>query len=494
MEKPTILVWYRNDLRVTDNPALYSACQSAERLNAHLLPIFIFDAVTPGVHRIGGASRWWLYESLMGLDQSLRRRGSRLMLRQGPADEVLQDIIARYGVTEIHWNRRYEPWATAADADLKAALKDQGVVVSSHQASLLVEPWSLKTKTGGPYRVYTPFSKACFARIASDGIGDVSPAPTTLPPVPSGFASDRLDEWELQPTAPNWASEFPEHWRPGERGAVERLSRFVDETVTAYGDERNRPDIAGTSGLSPHLRWGEISPRRIWQAMEMAVAASGAAGLPKGPETFLKEILWREFAYSLLFHFPHLPETPLDGKFSAMPWRRHYGDVLTAWQRGETGYPLVDAGMRQLRRTGWMHNRVRMVAASFLIKHLMVPWQEGQAWFWDTLVDADLASNSASWQWVAGCGADAAPYFRIFNPTGQAEKFDPDGDYIRRWVPELARLPKAVIHKPWEATPMDLKAAGVSLGGNYPRPIVDHPTARGQALAAYDVVKAARVG
>ncbi|MFQ3622290.1 MAG: deoxyribodipyrimidine photo-lyase [Acetobacteraceae bacterium] len=466
-----VLLWFRQDLRLTDNPAL----EAARATGRPVVAVFVLDRESPGRWAPGAASLWWLHHSLAALSAELARRGSALILRRGRYEEVLPRLAAETGARAVYANRLYEPWAREADAATAAALKAMGVPIHGFNGSLLHEPWTLRTKTGGPYGVYTPFSRASFAAGAPPRptpAPDRLPAPATVPP------SERLEDWALPPTSPDWAGGLRETWRPGEAGAAARLERFVARALARYDAERNRPDLDGTSGLSPHLHWGELSPGQVWHAAEAAAAPRGAA-----LETFLKELIWRDFSYHLLWHRPEMPEAPLKQAFARFPWRDDAA-ALRAWQRGRTGYPIVDAGMRQLWRTGWMHNRVRMIVASFLVKHLLLPWQAGEAWFWDTLVDADLASNSASWQWVAGCGADAAPYFRIFAPVTQGETYDPDGAYVRRWVPELARLPAAHIHAPWTAPPLVLKDAGVVLGTTYPAPIVDHGRARARALQA----------
>jgi deoxyribodipyrimidine photo-lyase len=469
-----VLLWFRQDLRLTDNPALAAALASGRPV----VPVFVLDDHAPGRWAPGGASCWWLHGSLAALAADLAARGSGLVLRRGRAVEAIPRLVEETGAVAVHANRLYEPWARAADAAVAAALKARGVAIEGANAALLFEPWTMRTRSGGSFGVYTPFSRACFAA----GPPQPRPAPDRIPAPERLPASDALDGWGLRPTSPDWAGGLRETWRPGEAGAQARLERFLARHIAGYDADRNRPDLDATSRLSPHLHWGEISPRQVWHAAEAAAAPRGRAA-----ETFLKELLWREFSYHLLWHNPEMPEQPLKAAFRHFPWRNDPGS-LRAWQRGRTGYPIVDAGMRQLWRTGWMHNRVRMIAASFLTKHLLIPWQEGEAWFWDTLVDADLAANSASWQWVAGCGADAAPYFRIFNPVLQGRKFDPHGDYVRRWVPELARVPAAHIHAPWEAPPLVLEDAGVAPGRSYPPPIVDHAGARVRALAALDSI------
>jgi deoxyribodipyrimidine photo-lyase len=465
MSNSPLLVWFRQDLRLADNPALRDAIATG----APVIPVYVLDDETPGAWAMGGASRWWLRRSLMALAADLAKLGSRLTLRRGPARAALDALIAETGAAGVHWNRCYEPFAIARDKAIKADLEARGLAAKSFNASLLFEPWTIVSKSGTPFRVFTPFWKSC---LAAEAPALPLAAPSKIAAPVSWPASDALDSWGLEP---RWKHEFA--WAPGEAGAQAALARFVEKAIGGYASLRDRPDLEATSRLSPHLHFGEISPRQCFHA--------GAAS-PK----FLAELGWREFAHHLLFHIPDLPETALRAEFRDFPWRDD-ASKLRAWQKGLTGYPVVDAGMRELWRTGWMHNRVRMIAASFLVKHLLLPWQAGQAWFWDTLVDADLANNSASWQWVAGCGADAAPYFRIFNPMLQGAKFDPDGVYVRRFVPELAGLPDEYIHAPWEAPADVLKKAGVTLGVTYPKPIVDHGEARTRALAAFQSLKEA---
>ncbi len=477
---PTIL-WFRQDLRLADNQAAAAALAGG----GPVVPVFILDDDTPGDWRPGGASRWWLHHSLSRLGEALAARGSRLILARGVAGPVLDRLVAATGAVRVVWTRCYEPAAIRRDTAVKAALKARGVAAESHPGALLFEPWTVTTAGGTPYRVYTPFWRACRAAGVA---GSPVPAPERLPAPAAWPESEALDAWGLRPTAPDWSGGLAAAWTPGEDGAQARLATFLDRPLGRYADQRDRPDLPGTSGLSPHLHWGEIGPRQIWRAVEHRVDSGRLDGKTAQAEKFLKEIVWREFSYNLLYHFPEIADTPLDARFAAFPWRTDDA-ALAAWQRGRTGYPIVDAGMRQLWAVGWMHNRVRMIVASFLVKHLLLPWQAGEAWFWDTLVDADLASNAASWQWVAGCGADAAPYFRIFNPVLQGCKFDPDGTYVRRWVPELATLDTAWLHAPWEAPAGTLDRAGIRLGRDYPQPIVDHRSARARALAVFEQIK-----
>lgn len=487
---PVTLMWFRNDLRLTDNPALRAAAARGA-----VVPVFVLeDESEAGRWTAGGASRWWLHHSLAALARDLAARGLPLILRRGPAHRTIPALMAEIGADQVVWNRRYESWSVERQGrPLKAALRAAGVRWDSFNAGLLFEPWALRTGAGQPYRVYTPFWKACRALGAEPPA--TAPAHLRAPDVvPPG---DRLEDWALRPSRPDWAGGLRDAWLGdataatiGEAGARRRLERFLEGGLGWYGRDRDRPDQDGTSRLSPHLHFGEIGPRQVWQAAIERLHSGALAGREQQAETFMKELVWREFSYHLLWHAPDLPEAPLNRRFDRFPWAADADDRLAAWCQGRTGYPLVDAGMRQLWHTGWMHNRVRMVAASFLIKHLRVPWQQGQAWFWDTLVDADLASNAASWQWVAGCGADAAPFFRIFNPVIQGEKFDPDGAYVRRWLPELAALPDRVLHAPWRAKPLELAAAGVRLGQTYPQPMVDHAAARDAALAAWEGIRA----
>lgn len=471
------LVWFRRDLRLADNPALAAAVARG----GPIVPVYILDEAAAGPWAPGGAARWWLHGSLSALAADLAARGSRLIVRRGPAGAVLDDLVAETQAGAVYWNRCYEPWAIARDTAIKDRLGRKGIDVQSHNAALLVEPWVLKTRDGQPYRVFTPFWKALRACI--DPAPPI-PAPESIPAPGAWPRSDELSSWRLLPATPDWAGGLRDAWHPGEKGARLRLAEFIREPIFDYAEARNGPGTAGTSRLSPHLQFGEIGPRQIWHSVRSRASSTGDDRLPVGMETFLAEIAWREFSYHLLFHIPSLPERPLREAFARFPWaddpkRRR------AWQRGLTGYPIVDAGMRELWNTGWMHNRVRMIVASFLVKDLLIDWRQGQAWFWDTLVDADLANNAASWQWVAGCGADAAPYFRVFNPMLQGAKFDPHGAYVRHWVPEIARLPDRLVHRPWLASPIELADAGVMLGVTYPRPIVDHAAARQNAIRAY---------
>lgn len=471
MSAPAV-VWFRNDLRLADNPALTAAARSG----APIIALYVLDDESAGEWRMGSASRWWLHHSLTALAHDLARLGVTLTLRRGRAEFVLENIVADAGAGAVYWNRLYEPWAMRRDSEIKSQLRARGVMVESFNGSLLFEPGGLRNKQGEPFRVFTPFWRACLAAEAPDA---PLPAPKKLTAAPPP-ASDALADWRLLPTKPDWAGGLRETWRAGERAALERLAEFAKKRVRDYKIDRDFMAREGVSRMSPHLHFGEVSPRRIWAEITEAAGDAGAA--------YLREIGWREFCHHLLVANPQMPERALDERFRDFPWREDAA-ALEAWRRGQTGYPLVDAAMRELWITGYMHNRARMVAASFLVKHLLIPWQEGERWFWDTLVDADLANNSGGWQWVAGCGADAAPYFRVFNPVLQGEKFDPEGDYVRRYVPELARLDARHIHCPWEAPEEVLRAAGVRLGETYPRPIVDHAKARDRALKAFEATR-----
>ena len=473
-----ILVWFRQDLRLADHAALHAALVASKRSNRPILPLYILDDESPGMWKMGAASRWWLHHSLAALRTALAARGAPLVLRRGPATKVLPSLLAETGATEIHAGRAHEPWARTVETALE---KQCPGALHLHRTATLFDLETIRTKTGGIYGIYTPFANTLRQR---DDIGPPIPVPDHIPAAKPP-ASDRLEDWEFLPKKLDWAPGFHATWCPGEPAAHERLAAFVAKNVHGYDIGRNLPGQPGTSMLSAHLHWGELSPRQVWHAATTAETPANAllkAG--EGRRIYLGEILWREFAAYLLFHNPHLPEKPLRPRFDAMP-TRSVPTEIEAWQRGRTGIPIVDAGMRQLLNIGWMHNRVRMIAASFLVKHLLAPWQVGENWFWDTLVDADLASNAASWQWIAGSGIDAQPFFRIFNPVSQGEKFDPEGAYVRTWVPELAHLPPKFIHAPWTASPETLARAAVSLGHDYPRPIVDLAHGRNRALEAF---------
>ena len=466
------LLWFRQDLRLADNPALAAAIAR----DAPMAAVYVLDDDAPGKWKIGGAARWWLHHSLRSLAKELGQLNIALVLRRGPAEIVIPKLAKEIGAEAIFWNRCYEPFTVSRDAAIAKALAKAGVEVQDFPATLLTEPGTVENKSGKPFRVFTPFARTVLKQAHPD---KPKPAPRAKQQHVR-IESDHLDDWKLLPRHPDWASAFGEDWTPGEAGAQDRLETFMEDALGRYPTGRNLPGHEGVSRLSPHLHWGEISIRQIWHAVELH---SGSAA-----DTYLKELVWRDFAYQLLDQFPALPDEPFTPRYAKFPWRKD-AKALKAWQKGRTGYPFVDAGMRQLWITGWMHNRVRMVVASFLVKHLLLPWAEGEAWFWDCLVDADLANNAMNWQWVAGSGADAAPYFRIFNPVLQGEKFDKDGAYVRHWVPEIAGLPDKWLHRPWEAPADVLAKTGVTLGKTYPKPIVDHETARRQALEALKTIQ-----
>ena len=456
----TAIVWFRRDLRLADNPAL-----RAGRECDRLLPLYVHAPDEEAPRQPGAASRWWLHHSLAALAEALEARGSRLVIARGDSRRRLQRLVVDHEVTHLYWNRLYDPAVLERDRAIEHWAEKAGLTVESFNAALLNEPWELQTGQGDPYRVFTPYWESCQRRPVAEPL----PATRKLPPPPERAFGDGLDDLDLLPRIA-WDVGLRETWEPGERGARRRLTRFLEQA------------LEGTSRLSPHLHFGEIGPRQVVQAVR-------ENGDGAGHESYLRELYWREFSYHLLYHFPDTPEQALDRRFRDFPWARGYDRELERWQRGRTGIPIVDAGMRELWHTGWMHNRVRMIVASLLTKNLLVPWQRGEAWFWDTLVDADLANNTQGWQWTAGCGADAAPYFRIFNPVLQGERHDPEGGYVRRWVPELADLPDKWLHRPWEAPAEILAEAGIEPGKDYPEPIVDLKASRERALAVWEEIK-----
>lgn len=475
MHKAPTVVWFRKDLRLGDNSALAAALEAG----GAVLPVFIWAPDEAGEWAPRGASMWFLHHALSSLDNDLQALGGRLILRTGDSLEVLREIIEATGAKRVVWNRRYEGSLRELDATIKRELRVGGVEVESFNSTLLNEPHTVSTGGGKPYKVYTPYWKQVKDRTLEPPV-DVDVAGLQFPTDwPTSLA---LDDLALLPMV-NWDKKFHSYWEVSETAAQSRLERFLGESVDGYNIDRDIPGVNGTSSLSPYLHWGLIGPRQI-------MAALGCRGdlAKSGPEVYAKEIYWREFAYNVLYHFPHTPGEALQEKYAEFPWQPDR-EILRRWQRGLTGYPIVDAGMRQLYETGWMHNRVRMIVSSLLVKHLLQDWREGARWFWDTLVDADLASNTLGWQWSAGCGADAAPYFRIFNPITQGQKFDPEGDYVRKWVPELAKLPNKFIHEPWEAPEGILEYAGVKLGEDYPEPVIEHKKGRERALAALAALK-----
>lgn len=482
MPKGYVLVWFRNDLRLDDNPALFYAIEKAKQEGLGIIPLYIYEEDTP--KDLGGASKWWLHHSLAHLHQKFREKGQEFYLLKGSPSSLISNLISKLPIKAVFWNRRYEPYAIDTDKNLMETLKAKDIDVQSFPGNLILEPWKIFNKEKTPFKVFTAFYK--------ESLKNPVTAPLPEPEIISNlttnglFPSDKLENWKLLPTRPDWSGPIAAHWKPGEDHAQEKLSDFLETGLERYGENRNRPDLDGTSQLSPYLHFGEISSRRIYANLQ--ILKESQPKLDKDNEKFLSEIFWREFSSYLLFHFPSIIDTPVKKEFLNYPWQSNPAH-LKAWHKGLTGYPIIDAGMRQLYAIGWMHNRVRMIVASFLIKDLFIHWKEGEAWFWDTLVDADLANNCASWQWVAGSGFDAAPYFRIFNPVLQAEKFDPEGHYVRKWVPELKDLPNAYIHKPWEASASILKQCQINLGTTYPERIVDHEDCRRLALSIYQSLK-----
>lgn len=468
----TALVWFRQDLRLEDNPALNRALVNGYAV----VPVYLWSPGEAGDWAPGGAAKWWLHHALADFQEQLKEEGLDLVLRKGDALAEIPKLAEECGAAAVYWNRCYEPWRMRIDSRLKSELKEAGLEAWSGNASLLREPWEVATQAGKPYKVFSPFARRC------------QPMPDAPPEDPAGRlrapekmpAGQELEELGLLPKI-RWDAGLAAAWEPTRKAGQQRLRQFLRHRVKQYDQGRNLPAVDGTSRLSPYLHWGQLGPREV-------AAAVRESGSSKGVRSFYNEIIWREFAYHVLYHFPTTPESPLQPKFRDFPWEED--DVLLkAWQQGRTGYPLVDAGMRQLYETGWMHNRVRMLVGSFLVKHLLQPWQAGERWFWDCLVDADLASNTLGWQWAGGCGADAAPYFRIFNPITQSEKFDGGGEYIRRFVPELESVPDSHLHKPWTLPPQLQEACGCRIGKEYPEPVIAHEDGRARALAAFEKIK-----
>lgn len=476
------IVWFRRDLRLSDNPALHAALQDCNQI----IPVYLHAPDEDARWSPGGASRWWLNHSLAALRLSLRNAGSDLVIRRGPSLHALRELITETDAQQVYWNRLYEPAAQARDAAIDAALTQAGIRCHHFNASLLREPNEIQTKSGGPYRVFTPFWHTYLDHAQFDS---PLPVPDRLPALPAPVCSEPLTALDLLPRT-RWDQGLADAWLPGENGAWRQLQQFIATAMADYPWQRELPANSGTSRLSPHLHFGEISPRQICHAVQRETSQQAVGGVLQGGEAWLRQLVWREFGIHLLHHFPHTDHQPLDRRFESFPWRQHCQADLQCWQRGETGIPLLDAGMRELWHTGWMHNRVRMLAASFLTKNLLIPWQEGAQWFWDTLVDADLANNTLGWQWTAGCGADAAPYFRIFNPITQCKRFDPQADYIKTWLPELHALPAPWIFEPWKAPANLLREAAIRLGQDYPNPIVDLTTTRTRALDAWANLRA----
>lgn len=469
MSQPVNIVWFRQDLRVIDNPALYAAVEHGK-----VVPVYIFDTGLAAEEQPGGASKWWLHHSLVSLN---KRLNGHLQCFTGNPQIILNDLVNKFSANAVFWNRCYEPAVIERDKQIKQSLREADCLVSSFNGSLLWEPMSIRKQDGGVYRVFTPYyRKGCLQASAPRY---PSPAPTRISYADVPHAGHSIEDAGLLPQI-HWDRAFYDHWSPGEDGAADKLSDFIKHAANGYQEERNIPSVRGTSRLSPHLHFGEISPNQVWYALLNAFDDQGNSDL----DCFLSELGWREFSYYLLFHFPAITNQNFNDQFNKFKWLNNEQDYL-AWTRGQTGIPIVDAGMRELWQTGYMHNRVRMIAGSFLVKNLLLDWRKGERWFWDCLVDADRASNAASWQWVAGSGADAAPYFRIFNPVLQGEKFDKQGAYVKTYCPELSRLPDKYLHKPWEAPKEILRKAGITLGDDYPLPIADLKQTRQRALDAY---------
>ena len=483
MTAPEIaLVWLRRDLRLADNPALHAACERADRV----LAIYVHAPDEEQPWAPGAASRWWLHHSLIAFREALAARGGTLCVRSGPSLTELLAVARDSGASRIYWNRLYEPTITQRDSGIKTSLREAGFECESFNAALWFEPWEVQQSAGGPYRVFTPFWRSCEKRL--DSLPRPLPAPKRIRSPERLPAGVEIEALGLRPTL-GWDEGLASSWTPGEAGALARVAAFCRTGLHRYESGRNLPAEPGSSRLSPHLHFGEIGPRQCLAVLTAETAIHPAAR--RSAAVFLRELGWREFAHHLLFHFPETASAPLAPQFAAFPWSADPGP-LAAWRRGRTGYPLVDAGMRELWETGWMHNRVRMVVASLLTKNLRHDWVDGARWFWDTLVDADLPNNTLGWQWTAGCGADAAPFFRVFNPVLQTERFDPERNYLRKWLPELAALPDKWIHRPWEAPSDVLRNCGVELGRTYPRPIVELQASRAAALAAYASIRTVR--
>jgi deoxyribodipyrimidine photo-lyase len=471
------IVLFQYDLRLADNPALSAAVRREEPL----ICIYVWNQKATGYAMPGAASRWWIHHSLQSFSDRLKAAGNALTIRIGNTHEVLSNLLREFPKSHVFWNHSCEPTGQDIERDLLTFLKTEKIEGRGFHGNTLVDPATILTQTHTPYRVFTPFWKRLQGTLS---LSPPLPAPRTLPPQPSvPPKSLPLDSLKLLPKI-DWAEGIRKCWTPGEQGAQTVLKKFIRSPVTVYAMDRDRPDLPHTSHLSPHLHFGEISPGKLWQAIQHAKQKNRNSQDRKSYDAYLRQIVWREFAQYLLRYFPQTVNEPLASAYQAFPWRLE-PDSLRLWQQGLTGFPIVDAGMRELWHTGWMHNRVRMITASFLTKDLLLPWQEGAKWFWDTLVDADLANNTMGWQWVAGCGADASPFFRIFNPITQGIKFDPDGRYVRKWVPELAGLPSPQIHQPWETPPLLLTEANICLGKTYPHPMIDHAEARNRALLAY---------
>jgi len=470
LSKNIVIHWFRQDLRLSDNPALSAAAK-----NGSVLPIYINDEKNAGEQHLGAASRWWLHHSLGELNQSLN---DKLAVFSGDPKQILSDLIEKHKVSAVYWNRCYEPWRISRDKEIKKELEDRSIETHSLNGSLLLEPWQTLKQDNTPYRVFTPFYKKNY--LNSFSLREPIAAPTKLDTYDCKADKSSINKLKLMPTI-KWYKPFIPHWKIGEIGAQERLHAFLKDELADYKRGRDYPALKSVSRLSPHLHFGEVSPNQVWYAAKSLESSDDQ-------EHFLRELAWREFSHNLLYHFPTLPTENLQAKFNSFKWTENQ-EHLRCWQQGQTGYPLIDAGMRELWQTGYMHNRVRMVVGSFLVKNLLLHWHHGERWFWDCLLDADLANNSASWQWIAGCGADAAPYFRVFNPATQGQRFDVDGEYTKRFVPELKAMPNKYLFNPWDAPEEVLSEAGVKLGTDYPKPIVDIKLSRLRALDTYQLLR-----
>ena len=464
------ILWFRKDLRLMDNPALVEA-----NLNAEIIPIFILDDTNPEENKMGAASRVWLYHSLKSLNISMQKK---INFYSGDPVKIISELINNYNINGVYWNRCYEPWEIRRDKKIKDLLKIKKVKAKSFNGSLIREPWEVLKEDQTPYKVFTALYKKAY--LNSDIKVEVINEPTKINYSTKIFSSNTLDTLKLLPNL-SWADNIIKYWQVGEKNAHLKMTEFFKKGIDDYKEGRNFPFKKNVSRLSPHIHFGEISPKQLW-------VKAKSIGSNKNTEHFVSEICWREFSYYLLYHFPNLPKDNLQKKFNNFPWKdnNYYFD---SWKKGKTGYPIIDAGMRELYETGYMHNRVRMIVASFLVKNLLIHWHKGERWFWDCLFDADLANNSASWQWVAGSGADAAPYFRIFNPVTQGVKFDVDGQYTKQYVPELKDMPNKYLFSPWEAPDDVLNKANVVLGGNYPKPIIDIKESREKALYSFSLIK-----
>jgi len=473
-----VIFWFRQDLRLSDNPALHAAIKSGNAI----IPFYCYNDVESGQWAPGAASRWWLHHSLSSLANDIKQCGSRLVIRKGDSVKCLTTLIKQTRADTIFINRLYEPDHIARDNQVSQELNKLGVNLQSFHGNLLYSPDAIRNQSGQPYRVFTPFYRYTL-KLGFDS--RVTARPKKLPAVPNHLKSDSIASLKLLPKI-KWYTSFEKYWLPGESGGLQNLKRFCKSGLSNYKVARDVPSMDGTTELSPHLHFGELSSRQIISQLNRTVENSSERSSGNARDSVVRELVWREFANHILVHFPFTTDQPFQEQFARFPWKQSDRQFMTAWQSGNTGIPIIDAGMRQLWHTGWMHNRVRMVVASLLTKNANLHWLNGAKWFWDTLVDADLASNSMNWQWVAGCGVDAAPYFRIFNPVTQGKKFDPQGEYVRRWIPELKNFPLRYLHEPWNSPLKLQQEADIIIGRNYPRPIIDLSSTRKQILASYN--------